>query len=954
MRINLLLISLVVALSCGANDKAVVTLDGTDIILDSKDGARQRFKADFMVMKTDRNPNKKMRRGDFGYKMEEWQSQGLLYNVPTWGRPDNFVLDKNLHVEDGYNPETDRAYGEGRTANFFQAAPYEIISASSAKYENGRIKWEFEEHPDWKIEAEVNIGDVHGGLPCVSMKFTPKKGGWYSVGYVGAPECDEKDVEELWQAHIWSERRFPNQSFLSESFRTTIPTALVTSNGVTTGVVADPSYIPYASTPPVSADSRFGVLLRNNSGKAQPMVFAPVLGNKDSHMKAGEAFSFDFWLYQKKSTLMEGFKDIACDFCEFRDLRRNSTCNLNTTIENMLDYCLSPYAMFIDSLRGCNYSTDVPGAVKNISGLHSMEFAILADREDIFKRMARPMLEYGLSRERFLFSPYDNVKGQNTSSRINGPGVPVTDLLTSYVYSGGRSDWFLESGRQLYDAKVARSLNLDYMSYEDRWLNSLELYHVTGEERYLEQAIADCDRYLDERVKVRQTDFYDKFSLGMFFWTSFTNQWMELLWMYELTGKKRYLDAAYDGALHYAQYCWFTPVIPDGTVTVNPGGVVPKYRNNPEKFIYMNMPEEDVEAWKVSEIGLTPESSGTSAGHRAIFMAHHAPFMMRIAALTGDDFLRNIARHAVVGRYESFPGYHINAGRTNAFERKDFALRSQAELNGHTSIHYNHPQSHLAMLYDYLFSDFYHVSDGAIDFPMEYSEGYAYCRSFIYGAAPGEFYGDRGVWPYMPEGMVRTSSIQANWIAGYGNGKLYVALANQSDEDIVTDVTFDQATSSVSADKSYDAVVYNQNRPAGKTKVENGKVTLSVKAKGVSAIVVDGVEVQTRFQKKLRSDAPKWRINHTSVGFFEDKAVVFDFGEGLKSVYVWNESENEDYVRTTLHYSIDGKEASVTKTGYPYEYTVSLDDDDSVFEYWFEALTPDGRSVSSEKGRLER
>ncbi len=583
-----------------------------------------------------------------------------------------------------------------------------------------------------------------------------------------------------------------------------------------------------------------------------------------------------------------------------------------------------------------------------------MEFAILTDREDIFTRMARPMLEYGLSRERFLFSPYDNVKGQNTSSRINGPGVPVTDLLTSYVYSGGRSDWFLESGRQLYDDKVARSLNLDYMSYEDRWLNSLELYHVTGAKKYLDQAVADCDRYLEDRVNVRQTDFYDKFSLGMFFWTSFTNQWMELLWMYELTGKERYLAAAHDGALHYAQYCWFTPVIPDGTVTVNLGGVVPKYRNNPEKFVYMNLPEEDVEAWKVSEIGLTPESSGTSAGHRAIFMAHHAPFMMRIAALTGDDFLRNIARHAVVGRYESFPGYHINAGRTNAFERKDFALRSQAELNGHTSIHYNHPQSHLAMLYDYLFSDFYYVSEGKIDFPMEYSEGYAYCRSFIYGAHPGEFYGEKNVWPYMPSGMVSTSSVQANWIAGYGNGKLYLALANQSDEDIVTEVSFDPMTSFVCPERNYVAHLYVQNRPAGSVVVKNGKARLSVKAKGVTAIILDGVEVKTQFQHKLRSDAPKWNVNHTSVGFYDDKAVVFDFGEGLKSVYIWNESENEDYVTTVLHYSIDGVENTITKTGYPYEYTVPLSDESSVFEYWFEALTPEGKTVTSEKGRLEK
>lgn len=941
-------------LSCTSERYAEVELKGTDVVLTTPDGAVQCFKPSFIIFYADKDPVKKLRRGNFGYKKAEGEEHGLLYNVPTWGKPDDFLPDPALHVEDGYNPETDRSYGAGRTANMFMAAPSVTVSAVSASMEGDRIVWKFEEHPDWVLKAEVSVGKEHGALPRVSMEFHPKKDGWYSVGYIGAPDCTFEQVEELWQAHIWSERRFPNQSFLSEAFRNSIPTTLVTCKGITTGVIADPSYVPFESTPPTSANSQFGVMLRNSEGNAQPMLFAPVLGNKDSRMKAGDSFRFDFWLYQKKASLMESFEDIARDFCEFRDLRRNSTCNLNTTIENTLEYCLSPYAMFIDSLRGCNYSTDVPGAVKNISGLHALEFSILTDREDIFTRMARPMLEYGLSRERFLFSPYDNVKGQNTSSRINGPGVPVTDLLTSYVYSQGRSEWFLEAGRQLYEDKAVRKLNLDYRSYEDRWLNSLELYHVTGQKEYLEQAIKDCDRYLDTRVKVRQTDFYDKFSLGIFFWTSYTNQWMELLWMYELTGKKRYLEAAHDGARHYAQYCWFTPVIPEGTVRVNPGGVVPKYRNKPD-LKYMHLPEADVEAWKVSEVGLTPESSGTSAGgHRAIFMAHHAPFMNRLAALTGDDFLRDIARHAVVGRYEGFPGYHINAGRTNAFEMKDFAFRTQNELNGHTSIHYNHPQSHLAMLYDYLFSDFYYVSERKIDFPMEYSEGYAYCRSFIYGAEPGTFYGEDGVWPYMPEGMVKSSSIQANWIAGYGNGKLYLALSNQSEDDIRTEIVLDPTSSYVDPSREYEARLFIQNKAAGKAVVENGKITLPVKGKGITAIIIEGVDVDADFQRRLRSESQPWKVNHTSVGFREDKAVCFDFGEGLRSVYVWNESETDDFIQTTLHYEVNGKAGSIVKNGYPYEYTVLLADDDTVFEYWFEAVRPDGTVETSERGRLEK
>lgn len=909
------------------------------------------FQPEFMVIYSESNPHKQMRRGDFGYELKPFQTQGLLYNVPTWGKAENFTPDPSLHIEDGYNPETDRGYGPGRTANYFLAGNTYRVKASSVKKEKGKTVWEFPEHELFSLQAWVS---EENHLPKVEFVFTPRKAGWYSVGYTGAPSVPVDQVEELWQPHIWSERRFPNQPFLSEAFRTPIPTTLVTSHGITTGVVADPAFIPYEATPPTSANSQFGVMLRNAAGEAQPMLFAPVLGNKDSHLKAGEPRRFSFYLYRQKEPLMDAFKHIAYKICRFSDIRRNSTCNLNTTIDNTLEYCLSPYAMFIDSLRGCNYSTDVPGAVKNISGLHPLTFSILTDREDIYWRMARPMMEYGLSRERFLFSPNDKVKGQGTSSRLNGPGVPVTDLLTAYVYSGRHSDYFLEESLRLYENKTARSLNLDFMSYEDRWLNSLTLYHATGEKKYLEQAIKDADAYIASRVQVRQRDFEDKYSLGLFFWTSFTNQWMELLWMYELTGEQRYLEAAHDGALHYAQYCWFTPVIPDGTVHVNPGGIVPKYRNDSTKFIYMHEPEADVEAWKLSEIGLTPESSGTSAGHRAIFMAHHAPFMMRIAALTGDSFLHDIARNAVVGRYEGFPGYHLNAGRTNAFERKDFALRSQAELNGHTSIHYNHPQSQLAMLWDYLFADFYYVSGRAIDFPPEYSEGYAYCRSFIYGAHPGRFYTDENVHAYMPEGMISSSSIQTNILSAYGNGKLYVALSNQSPEKVTTTLRFQPDRSFIDPSKEYEARIWKDNRKCGRVKVKDGAITLDVSGQGITAIAIEGVDVKPSFQDRVGKSADKWTVNYTSAGFYKDRAVLFDFGPGLKSIYVWNESDNNAFASTTLHYALDGNWKTLSKKGYPYEFTIPISDEIGSFEYYFEATTPSGTTLLSEKASLRK
>lgn len=957
-RICLFVAAFALVACAGSRDDYHVALDSDNgITVTAPDGSRMKYTSEFIVLSSEKDPNKKLRMGDFGFEKDQYNKDGLHYNVPTWGTPDNFVLDSNQHIEDGFNPEYDRTYGEGRTANYFRSAPYVKTGAVSAEVRNDSIIWHYADNPEFTLSAVITENGK-GGYPKLSITFVPKADKWFSVGYLGAPQCSPDQAEEIWQPHIWTEKRFPNIPFLSESFRLPVPGTLMTESGITNGVFADPEYVPFTLRTPTSETSQFGAMIRNEAGNAQSIIFAPVLGNADSRMSAGQAFRFDMYLYHTKGSVAEAYEEIARNLCRFSDFRKNSTCNLNTTIDNMVDFVQSPYARFVDTLRGFNYSTDVPGAVKNISGLHPLETAILTDDENLFRKMARPMLEYGLSRERFLFSTNSKVRGQGTSSRLDGPGVPPSDLLAAYTYSGDRIDYMLDDAQKLYESKTIKSLNLGSYTYEDRWLNSLALYRATGKEEYLKQAIADCDSYLESRVDRKQTAFDDKYSIGWFFWTSFTNQWMELLQMYDATGYERYLKAAEEGAMYYARFCWMLPVVPEGKVTVNPGGNVPIYaiRNNPKKFNFMKSPEAEIEAWKLSEIGLTPESSGTSSGHRAIFMAHHAPFMMRIAAETGNRFLHDVARNAVVGRYECFPGYHINTGRTNVYEMKDFAYRPQKDLNAHTSIHYNHIPSFLAMLWDYLFSDFYYVSERKIDFPYEYSEGYAYCRSLIYGAHPGKFYDEENVIPYMPSGIVSVSDIQANYLTAYGNGKLYLALSNQSDEDITVTVNFSPEKSFVNPEKEYACRVWRQNSETASSTVRNGCIELDVKAKGITAIAVEGVEVSTAFQKKLYAESEgKWNVNYTAVSFEDDRAVLFDFGEGLRSVYVWNEADNTVFRRVTLHYSIDGKEEiALSKTGYPYEYTIDIPDSASEFSYWFEGVTPSGETVKSEVGHLSK
>jgi hypothetical protein len=472
------------------------------------------------------------------------------------------------------------------------------------------------------------------------------------------------------------------------------------------------------------------------------------------------------------------------------DYRHNGLCSLNETFDNTVEYAMSEYAHFNDELRGSAYETDVPGAVKNVSALHPLGVAMVTDAPEIYLRRARPMVEYAISREKFLFTTNPKVTGQSASSKLLGPGVPLSELAALYQMSGQRSGVLLSLAEELYTRK--RTLNLDAELRGDTWQNALWLYEATGKKEWLEKAVAGANDYIAQRVDRPQTNYGDPESRGMFFWTSYAPQWIELYELYEVTQDKKFLDAAREGARRYTQFIWMCPRIPAARILVNKGGLAPAYRAS-DKFKRIPAPEEMAPTWRLSEIGLTSESSGTCKGHRAVFLASYGPYMLRVGELTNDPFLHAMGRAAVIGRSTSFPGYHINTARTTAYEKVDFPKRPLNELNSMTSLHYNHIWPHVAMQLDYLISDAVTRSGGAIDFPSHYAEGYAYLQSKVYGDRPGTFYGDKDVWLWMPKGLAKTDNVEVNYVAGRGNGKLYLALTNQSDQDVTTTLTLNDA-----------------------------------------------------------------------------------------------------------------------------------------------------------------
>jgi hypothetical protein len=670
-------------------------------------------------------------------------------------------------------------------------------------------------------------------------------------------------------------------------------------------------------------------------------------------MEADKPFTFKMRLVVSEGTCSDAYERIARDIYGFSDYRHNAIASMNETLNNLLDYGMSEYSHFIENLKGCSYSTDVPGAVKNVSSLNPLEMALVTDNRDIYQHRAYPLMEYMVSREKFLFSLDPKQKIQSPSRDLKGPCAPLTELTSLYDVFQESNPVFLALAEKMYGTD--RTLNLDVVEKGNSWKNALALYKATGEKAYLEKAMAGADAHINRRIDHLQTDFNDPDAGGLFFWTGYAPKWIDLLELYEQSGEARYLEAAQKGARLYAMYVYLCPAIPDQDILVNKDGKAPLYwylKGKGHKQMYC--PEEEVPAWRLSEMGLTSESSGTCNGHRAIFMANYAPWMLRLGHYANDAFLSDIARSAVVGRYRNFPGYHINTARTTIYEKADYPLREHGELSVN-SFHYNHIWPMMSMLFDYMVSDVFVRSKGQIHFPGEFIEGYAYLQNKFYGHKAGEWYGVKDVHLWMPKGVLACDNVELNYLTARGGGKLFIAFTNQSKEEVTATVVLNKTLIGNLAGKAKRAKVRLQNNAQESFPVDDGSFKVTVKAQGITSVEIEDVEITPAFQPRIlaRTNATSWSLDYLEVPFGGARAMILP-GADNDNAYIYLQADDAEFSAITLHYQEAGTWKTIQDEAFPYEFTVPLDGAATEFRFYCEGVSVDGKAMRSEEAVLLR
>ncbi len=844
-----------------------------------------------------------------------------------------------------------------RTPDLFQSAEIISCEAKRAEIAGHNVQWIFDSDPRFRIEAEVQL-PPRPSDPVISFKLVALVPGWYSIGYTGAPEVDPGAISWLWQPLVWQELRFPARPFLSMEHMCSLPATFVKSGAGTIGVVIDPSEAPFRL--PTFENARFGVALRNAAGNAQPMGFVPVFGKPESNLSVGGTAELRVRIFLRDEMWFDTFRHTARDIYGFSDYRSNGPASLNTTLDNMVDLVMNDtYCGWVPELKGFDYTTDVVGTVKVVSALHPLSLAIIRDSPEIYRRRALPMLEYMMSRQKYLYSDAESIKGQNASHLMKGPCAEVSELAALYSMSRDRSAVFSHYAKVL--STQPRRLNLEMVSEPGSFQDLLAMYRMTGDASYLDHARAAAEKYISRRIDRAQSDFSDvHIAAGGQFWTDFAPKWIDLLELFETTQDRRFLEAAEAGGRLYAEYVWLQPQVPDHEVVVNKGSQTSMTQRNPTHISDrkpIRAPQQNVPAWRVSQIGLTPEASTTYEGNPAVFLTCYAPYMLRLSYYTGDGIFRDIARAAVIGRYENYPGYTIRDDYTTTYQHPDYPLRPWPELT-YNNIYYNHILPQIALLIDYLISETFTRSEGKVMFPSRYAQGYAYLQSKVYGDRQGTIYGEGGITLYMPRALARIENPEVNYVSAYGKNTLYLILTNQSDTMLSTEMRLDPNIVPVDSARQYPVRVWRNNVASESTQMSRDRLTASLLPRGITVLAIDGLTIVSQFQAQY-FDAGAPRLSDQSYRFVQSpfgqiNTMLISMGRSLETIYVWLEATEQEITAATLVYKDLDNWVRQTKRLYPYEFSLPFRNEDTSFQFYVEAVRTDGSVVRSEQVGLQR
>jgi hypothetical protein len=785
----------------------------------------------------------------------------------------------------------------------------------------------------------------------------------YVVGYQSMPIVSLDDIDEVLCGALQHARTVKSTTSLG-AWELFAPMALtertIATHQATVGVYIPGDVLAFEHDRALGSDRQpFGMSLRNDSGDVQPTVYAPQAGLR-SAMAANTTRAYAFGVCATLEPLYDSYVGLCRSEYGHTSYRENVyDTSLTEAVHHMVDLAaIEPSSDdsvdFVPSFSGwwnrakgfidLENDLSVRGAT---AGAMLSAFTLTSAPGDLslYDGRARPMLEYQISRRNVGTTPV-------AGSPIYGDTSLYTHAIGGYVHDASTlvPMWSLTKGQVAGFHRAAKDLIVTRPAYQpdyrSPWSTPMQAYLLSGDPARLAEATAIARRYARDQVDTA----YARNVTELQFAFNYSKAWLELFILFELTGEQEFLDAAYTEVKRFITQTTVRPV-PAGVVTVPDGAanlveIDGWHGDGTPAYPATSVPAETVPKWTVSNSGLTFEQlitfklgdSTADGGGGYVMNPMWAPALLRLAHHTGDDFIRDTARNMVVGRFTNYPGYY-NKQYIARPMTPDFPVTGPPQLS---NIYYHHIPGQLELALDMLFSEAYVRSDGQISFPSSFECTFVYFRTRLYGAEPGTFYGEDGVWPYLPKGVISLDDPQLDWLTGVSADDLYVSLSNMSRTAVTATVTFDQTLTAISPASSYAAELIDADGTRTTTTVAGGQLSVSVPGDGIRSIVVRGAGVPASWH--WVPDA----IDRSAVSYtLDDADPAGPYGMTKALLIVRPDRQGMDaYVQTdaqtpaTMTYSINGGANQTTPAKpYPYEWTIPLTNLTDTFTYQVSTAT---------------
>jgi hypothetical protein len=839
------------------------------------------------------------------------------------------------------------------------------LSPSGFEVIGNAIQISYADNELFQFSASLSLADG-AGPPLISWNIDAKARGYFAVVYTGLEESDPEKLDFLYQPLIWSWKRFPEQAVLTPESYATTPAVFTTQGKLTEGLAIPAEEIPFRFA--TAGNSRFGLVLRNERGAAKPMVMAPILGGQESYLEKGDSHRFSIQYYLATGSWMEGVDYLYQQVMKYPLERQNAMVSLNETFHNMIDLAMDDYySGWVQEYKGYDYKFDVPNTVKNVSAIHPLSIAFTTGNREIYDRRGLPMLEYLMSREKFLYAinALPKKQNQNPSHFLKGPAMELWEMASIHRLLGRQNTALPKEMERLFGK--SRQLNLQTEVSGASWKDYLARYLVNHGQQYLDSAIRLADAYLDMTFFEYPSDFSTNAGLRdaqATFVNDYSSTWQELLELYEITGEQKYLNASYEGAKQLSLWTRSTPFAPESTITVNKGGkvagVFPGRRFKADSYEWQEfdmttlIQEQVVPAWHTSLLGLLPEQPGTYV-YGPIMLFHQAGAMLRLAHLKKDETLQKIAYNGILGRYNNFPGYYFTSLLTNVYQQTDYPLHPYMGIK-YNAVFYNHLWPHIALIQDFLVSDAYFRSGGEIDFPALFSPGYAFLSNKVYGHRPGNIYNNENISLWLPKKPFKTTEKSVNHLLGRDGENTYIVLMNTSQNPVKDIFHLRQGLFKWDAEKEYSVEIFSDNNLSGEQKIKNGNLHVTIAPGGITVFKIKGL-FQTQYfsgnfnQRDVSGSGQDryYRKEYPSPAIGTLTGMSFKSTHNLNDFYIYSTSTEDNVSGVQLDYKIgEGAWQQLTDDKYPFEFSLRVENNDQPVKFKWKAHDPAGNLHEAE------